>query len=321
MSYNQEEKRITIKIIPHSIADPISFSSPQIVLKLILGLLILYLISSTLGCYFYYQQHQKALAKINTLTKVEEDNKRLKSKLKLLTTETEELKVEFKKVKQISSKIKKLVDYKISKVDAYKFPEFGVVTAREFNKQQNSYRLRLELYEAREDSLLGQAANNLIKIHTYLPIQQVKLKQLKKSVVSYNQYLAAKPTGWPIKSADKQITSHFGWRIHPITGKRIRHEGIDIGVWYGTEIYATGAGEVTYAGWKSGYGKTVVIDHGYNFRTLYAHNRRLDVEVGEKVKRGDLIAYSGNSGRSTGPHLHYEVILKNEPVNPWQYIK
>ena len=84
----------------------------------------------------------------------------------------------------------------------------------------------------------------------------------------------------------------------------------------GTEVYATGNGSVTFVGWKQGYGNTVVIDHGFGYSTLYAHLYKELVRVGQKVKRGDVIALVGNTGKSTGPHLHYEVRLQNHPIDP-----
>lgn len=115
------------------------------------------------------------------------------------------------------------------------------------------------------------------------------------------------------------ITSPFGARFHPILKKVIGHSGIDIGVGIGTPIYALADGEVIYSGTMSGYGNVVMIDHG-NLTTLYAHNSSLVVKVGQTVKGGQLITYSGNTGRSTGPHLHFEVRDANgTAINPINY--
>ncbi len=115
------------------------------------------------------------------------------------------------------------------------------------------------------------------------------------------------------------LTSSFGVRSDPFNGKRRMHHGQDFGVLTGTPVYATADGVVKSRNSHTGYGHTVILNHGYGTRTIYAHLSRFVVKQGEKVKRGDLIAYSGNSGRSTGPHLHYEVRVNNIPVNPRHY--
>jgi len=115
------------------------------------------------------------------------------------------------------------------------------------------------------------------------------------------------------------LTSSFGIRPDPFTRKRRMHHGQDFGVLIGTPVYATADGVVKSRNGKTGYGNTVILDHGYGIKTIYAHLSRFAVNPGDSVKRGDLIAYSGNTGRSTGPHLHYEVRVNNVPVNPRHY--
>lgn len=120
---------------------------------------------------------------------------------------------------------------------------------------------------------------------------------------------------------DGEITSEFGWRIHPTFGERIFHSGIDIAAEYGTPILSAQDGTVSYAGWISGYGNTVMIDHGEGITTLYGHNQSLAVSVGDEVEQGDIIAFCGSTGNSTGPHCHFEVRQDGEPVSPWDFLK
>ncbi|HJD53102.1 MAG TPA: M23 family metallopeptidase [Candidatus Avibacteroides avistercoris] len=117
----------------------------------------------------------------------------------------------------------------------------------------------------------------------------------------------------------KQMASGYGNRIDPIYGTVRYHAGMDFSAAVGTDIYATGDGTVEDAGWESGYGNCVVIDHGYGYKTRYAHMSRIGVRRGEKVIRGQVIGAVGNTGKSTGPHLHYEVIVKGRTVNPVNY--
>lgn len=131
-------------------------------------------------------------------------------------------------------------------------------------------------------------------------------------------YVEAYPSVLPIENT--YITSYFGYRRNPFGGYSSEfHSGVDLKASY-EPIIATGAGVVVESKYLSGYGYTVIIDHGYGIMTKYAHNSKLYVEVGEEVVRGDVITKSGNSGRSTGPHLHYEILIDGEPQNPLDFI-
>ena len=122
---------------------------------------------------------------------------------------------------------------------------------------------------------------------------------------------------WPISGP---ITSEFGWRTHPIFGSARFHSGIDIGGDYGLPIHAAASGVVIESGWIGGYGNTIMIEHGSGIVTLYGHNESLAVSVGQQVNQGDVIAYCGSTGNSTGPHCHFEVRVGGEPVSPWDYL-
>ena len=112
----------------------------------------------------------------------------------------------------------------------------------------------------------------------------------------------------------------FGYHTDPFTGKVKMHQGLDIAATIGTPIVAPADGYVDFAGEKSGFGLTLEINHGYGFKTIYAHCQRFKVDEGDKVKRGEIIAYVGNTGKSTGPHLHYEIRISQTAVNPVDYI-
>jgi murein DD-endopeptidase MepM/ murein hydrolase activator NlpD len=122
---------------------------------------------------------------------------------------------------------------------------------------------------------------------------------------------------WPVNGP---ITSGFGWRIHPIFGTPEFHTGIDIGVPYGTPVRAADRGIVTYAGWEHGYGEIVTIDHGDGISTSYSHNSSIVVSVGQRVSQGQVIAYAGSTGWSTGPHVLFEVKVDGRYVNPLNYL-
>jgi murein DD-endopeptidase MepM/ murein hydrolase activator NlpD len=123
-----------------------------------------------------------------------------------------------------------------------------------------------------------------------------------------------------IKPARGWFTSKFGYRISPFTNRPVMHNGLDIAASPGSPIYAPADGVVSFAGYDPGYGKLVSIDHGYGVVTRFGHTSQIFVEVGQKVKRRDMIASVGTTGRSTGPHLHYEVRVNNVPVDPQNYV-
>ncbi|MHC0052793.1 DUF5930 domain-containing protein [Actibacterium sp. D379-3] len=128
------------------------------------------------------------------------------------------------------------------------------------------------------------------------------------------------PFALPLKSSFR-FTSPFGWRKHPISGRSRMHEGMDMAGAYGSAIYATADGVVTKADWSNGYGRLVTIQHDFGVETRFGHLSNIRVKVGQRVSRGDRIGDMGNSGRSTGTHLHYEVRVGGKPVNPMTYIK
>lgn len=125
---------------------------------------------------------------------------------------------------------------------------------------------------------------------------------------------------WPT-DVTTLVTSDFSMRTHPTQGVYKQHTGIDIGAGYGTNVLAGGDGTVLKAKWNNAYGWMVVIDHGGGVTTLYGHNSKLLVSAGQKVTRGQVIAKVGSTGYSTGPHIHFEVNVNGQVVNPWNYLK
>ncbi len=123
---------------------------------------------------------------------------------------------------------------------------------------------------------------------------------------------------WPTDVTD--ITSPYGWRTHPIFGTSRYHSGIDIGADYGDSVRAADGGVVIYADWMSGYGKTVIIEHGNGISTLYGHNSELLVSEGQRVRKGEVVSRVGSTGNSTGPHLHFEVRQNGSPTSPLDYL-
>jgi murein DD-endopeptidase MepM/ murein hydrolase activator NlpD len=147
--------------------------------------------------------------------------------------------------------------------------------------------------------------------------QEQEARALKSYFEDQQALLASAPSIWPVRG---WVTSDFSVRLDPYTGERIMHEGIDVATAMGTPVRAPADGTVVFAGEEGGYGHVLVIDHGYGLKTRYGHLLRIDVKPGEKVKRGQFLAAVGNTGRSTGPHLHYEVRVNGVADNPRKFI-
>jgi len=150
-----------------------------------------------------------------------------------------------------------------------------------------------------------------------LRFEQQSLSEIEGAVKEQEARLKNMPSIWPVQG---WVGSGYGYRRDPFTGRREMHPGLDIVAPTGTPVAATASGRVVYAGWKSGWGRCVEIEHGGGIRTFYAHCRSLKVSVGDNVFRGDVIATVGNSGRSTGTHLHYGVLRGGNWVNPDNYV-
>ncbi|MBN2373454.1 M23 family metallopeptidase [bacterium] len=165
--------------------------------------------------------------------------------------------------------------------------------------------------------LVEQMHEELENLELEMIDQENTLLEMTTLIEDRKSILDSTPAIWPTKG---WITSKFGYRKSPYTGKKVMHSGLDIASRRGTPIVATARGIVTFSGIKGNYGKVVALAHGYGFTTIYGHNSVNLVKVGDKVERGDVIAYLGNTGRSTAPHLHYEVRVNEIPVNPAYYM-
>ncbi len=175
-----------------------------------------------------------------------------------------------------------------------------------------------ELKGYENSDLMIESTQKLDRISKQLYIQSKSFDEVVKLVKDKEKLLASIPAIQPIANKDlKHIPSGYGWRTDPMYKTGEFHPGLDFSANIGTEIYATGDGIVTTAdAVMQGYGNHVVINHGFGYQTLYGHMSRIKVKIGQHVKRGELIGWVGSTGRSTGPHVHYEVIKNGEKVNP-----
>lgn len=187
--------------------------------------------------------------------------------------------------------------------------------AREVSVRYGIIPPKSEIYEIRQGGgSLKPTVDDTLETYNFL----------KSATVSeiYHQYAFqwethTRPTLWPVRGP---VTSPFGGRPDPLSGEGEFHTGVDISAPKGTPVHAAADGVVTSAGWCSGYGKLVIVDHGNGVETYYAHLSQILVLAGEEVRAGEVIALSGSTGRVTAPNLHYEVRIHGTPVNPWPYL-
>lgn len=177
-----------------------------------------------------------------------------------------------------------------------------------------------ELMDMANAKLVMNTTQKLDVLSKRLYIQSKSFDDVVDMCKNHDEMLQCMPAIQPISNKDlKKTASGYGTRIDPIYGTAKFHAGMDFSAQAGTDVYATGNGTVVKVGWETGYGKTIEIDHGFGFRTRYAHLQDYNTKLGKKVVRGEVIGKVGSTGKSTGPHLHYEVHVKGKVVNPINY--
>ena len=177
-----------------------------------------------------------------------------------------------------------------------------------------------ELMDMANSDLVVNTTQKMDMLNRQLYIQSKSFDEVVNLFKNHDEMLKCIPAIQPVANKNLKYTaSGYGMRIDPIYKTAKFHNGMDFSANIGTPVYATGDGVIKKAGWQSGYGKIIVVSHGFGYETWYAHLNKYNVRVGQKVVRGEVIGEVGNTGKSTGPHLHYEVHLKGKVVNPVNY--
>jgi len=243
------------------------------------------------------------------------ENQQLKGEAQILMSNLEDLKSGLFKVEEYAAQLDTMIESQINSVKkqtGINAPSYSETTSSK-SEIARSWPLGLSL-----DSLIFRPLiETMQSIENKSTVQAIDLQQLLNKIQGHSSLLAALPVGKPV---DGWITSIYGMRVSPFTGSNAAHQGIDIAAPIGTPIYAPADGVVVFGGSKLGYGNFLIIAHGYGVITRYGHNSRLFVKAGQRVRRGDQIAAVGDTGRSTGPHLHYEIWVNGRVVNPSQFV-
>ena len=303
-------------MIPNDEDQVKTFKFPKWILKTIILTLASILIISNYFIYSFINVKEKYAEKSRNIETLEIINDQQKKQINELLTYAQgisekidhlnELEVEVKDLVGLSTDKKEEDDEKEKKVEKVSTTRGGFFR----NKKD-------PLQEYDQSTALLKIEKDLNAIDESLSQEENTFHTLKRDVATQLDYLTAQPTGWPNNG---RISSPFGKRKAPKRGASTFHKGIDIANTYGTPIKAAANGQVISAGWKGGLGYTVIISHGYGFTTVYGHNSSIQVKVGQQVKKGHIIAKLGNSGNSTGPHVHYDIHVNGTPVSSMKYL-
>ncbi len=193
-----------------------------------------------------------------------------------------------------------------------------ISSSRRFAGLDNEQRYK-DLQKLSDAKLITSMIQQIDVLERHLYAQSLSFEELKEMAAKQKDKIKHIPSILPIKVSDYTMSSGYGYRRDPVYGFAKFHEGLDFAASTGTDVFATADGVVEVADRRAGYGNVVDINHGYNYLTRYAHLSKINVKNGQHIKRGEKIGEVGSTGKSTGPHLHYEVRFKGEPQNPINY--
>lgn len=287
----------TVVILPSPTSEPYRFSLSKKTCKYVIGFSSVLI----LGLAGFFVQYFLMLGQLSELKDLRKETKTQKIQIQSFSSSIDDLKQQMTRLVEFDRKLRVITDIgpPLESIST------GLGGPEDTDLSHSNSKLMASI-----QSDLGELKNKVIQ-------QEKSFQELTEAVQSRQSLWASTPSIWPTTG---WVSSGFGSRVSPFTGRRAMHKGLDIATRPDTPIVAPAAGIVSYYGFDSGFGKMVRINHGYGIVTYYGHLSKAAVKVGQKVKRGDIIAYVGNTGLSTGPHLHYEVYVNEVPVNPMKYI-
>ncbi len=301
-----KEKKLTFIIVPNGTEKTKRFSVGSgalkvgVVLASAIGLVFVFLVYE----FLHQQYHGYELLKAKKLV-VEQDNQLMDFANKIHTLQTR-----LESLQQFDMKIRILANIQSPA-----------------SKEENTYSIGgptidtggypVPLSGVSKGMLIKKIKMDIDELLSKTGLEERSLQEVYENILDKKDLLLATPSLWPTHGF---ISSGFGYRINPITGGKEFHEGIDIATQLGNHVVAPSNAIVSFAGPDDGYGLAIILDHGYGITTLYGHLSKIDVKVGELVKRGQVIGNIGDTGFSTGPHLHYQVMINGIPINPMKYL-
>jgi murein DD-endopeptidase MepM/ murein hydrolase activator NlpD len=304
-SKKKNSKKLTLLIFEENNYDSVKTKKIKLSLvKSIFSVFLLFVIISFAS--FYYLG--KFVSERNLMLSYKQENQLLKHKILTYAKEVDEIKLKIASLDNLEKKVKSMSSYS---------NKANVTNLAIGGKEVDLLRDFSAVAERKEKQFFDDLNDTLLSLSSELQKREMSLSELVDFLEEQRLLVLSTPSIWPVNG---WLSSRFGYRISPFTGRRVFHEGIDVAARYGAPVKATAKGIVIYAGYKLGYGNLVTIDHGFGYVTRYGHNSKVLVKVGDRVDKGQIISKVGNTGKSTGPHVHYEVLVNGIPVNPLKFI-
>jgi len=322
LASNGARKLFTIMVVPHSEKPIFSFRLSLTVLQVLAFFLVVFSIFA-LAFFSSYRDmvgHMEELRELRVVTREQ------KKQIDILVEQTQVLEENMRRLKELDSQLREMAQLGEG--------PGGLLEGQVSRQRPNLARIaqlegwRIEgaggglgggtpLGAERGLDAARKVRAELERIQKEMEVRQRSLESLREKLGKEHAAIAARPSIWP---AQGYVTSGFGYRRSPFGWGTDFHSGLDIAAPMGSPVSATADGKVIFAGWKGAYGRMVMIDHENGFVTVYGHNSKLVVSMGQRVKKGEIIAYIGSTGRSTGPHVHYEIRKDGKPINPRRYL-
>ena len=305
-----KKKYFTLIIVPDATSKFKQMKVPYLLTRSFIAATVLVILSVAAISYYLIANYQGMTQKIKEFPEMRKETRNQKALLERYEQDITELRQMVSRLKLVNAKLMLLAGVENPADVPVNLGVGGVDSESEFASI-------IQGFNEQSEEVMLQKIENLSKLKQDAVSQEELSQRLMEFFQDQKTLLASTPSVWPVKG---WVTSGFGTRKSPFTGKRTMHSGIDIATKTGTPIKAPADGIVSYSDRKGAFGKVLVIDHGYGYTTFYGHCSALLKEVGDKVKRGDVVAKVGNTGTSTGPHLHYEVRVNGVATNPTKFI-
>ena len=299
-----DKEYFTILIFGHKTSKTRHLRIPKKTVKISLYLCAFALLSTTFFFCDYLQVKKRAFE----LNRLRQETQNQRSQIQFFSARIEDLEKQLSKLKDFDKKIRIIANLEKGQEAA---PSMGMG-----GPSPSDIREKLKK-EKEGDGLVQQMRSDIERLQSEALSREESLTELEKLLQVKREMLVHTPSVWPVMG---WVTSGFGFRTNPFTGLTQMHEGLDISNRMGIPIIATANGIVSDVGNDTALGKVVVLFHGFGMTSRYGHQNKVFVKVGQRVKRGDKIGEVGMTGKTTGPHLHYEVKLNGIPVNPMRYI-
>ena len=277
-----------------------------------LGLFVLAIMGALLVFSIYlFGFYKKSIELEHELNNTRRISQEQESQLRAISREVEEIAGSVQRVQKFDSQLRVMLNIDKDEGSA------GAEDVFDVSPQDRDSLSKPQVLSQHRELFARHAFSLIAELHDSTAFEEVSQQQLLLYLRDNKEVVLSTPSIWPTRG---RITSSFGYRSGPTTGYRALHKGLDIANKIGTPVIAPARGTVTFAGWDKAYGKAIKINHGNNIVTRYAHLNDINVKVGQMVQRSEVIGTLGNTGRSTGPHLHYEVMVGGVHVNPMRYI-